>query len=361
MEELYTPPEGEEMGKGKKKEKESKIFGCIEALEKRIVALEAFKESQESRPKESLDATQLETLKTENATLTKEKADLEDKIKALESAKQGVEGEKERLQEAFNKKIDELQKVQAKLEHSEQQAQQDNATLQGKLDRQRTDNDNLEQKLKDVQSNLRRAQEDGAKWQSKSKELDTELDDLKQEKKRLEGELSTAKTDCQNLEDKCSQLEGELKEAQADQKEAKGYQSLALVQLLNLAQQSDQLLKRLEIDKNATLDDLFASKLGQDRLFVLKCIAQDIQDFRKDLSKIQPLIAFFNALFPLLESSEKLTRLSVCEGDNYNPREHATPEDPQPTRGKVTKVHFAGYQLGSNTYKSLVEVQKTHV
>ncbi len=126
--------------------------------------------------------------------------------------------------------------------------------------------------------------------------------------------------------------------------------------LLNLAKGSDRLLERLEINKNATLDDLFVSQLGQDRLFVLKCIAEDIQYFREDLPKIQPLIAFFNALFSLLESSTKITRLQVQEGDSYNPREHATPEARQPSRGKIAKVHFVGYKQGSNIFKSLVEV-----
>ncbi|BEG57728.1 hypothetical protein NHP21005_14160 [Helicobacter sp. NHP21005] len=351
--ESITPLEEEGMGK----KKECKICKILKKLEGRIGALAEELEGLKSQsPTKSLDATQLETLETENATLTKEKAELKDKIKGLESAKQEIEGQKNGLQKALEDKKEELKKVQAALEHSEQQAQQDKEALQGKLDRQRIDNDRLEQKLKGIEDDLKRAQEDEAELKNKSENLEQELRHAKTDRERLEGELNTARADCQNLKDAHAKLEDALKAAKAYEKEAMGYKNLVLVQLLNLAKQSDRLLERLGIDKNATLDDLFASKLGQDRLFVLKCIAEDIQHFREDLAKIQPLIAFFNALFPLLESTEKLTRLSVREEDSYNPREHATPKDPQPVRGKVKKVHFVGYKQGSAIFKSLVEV-----
>ncbi|WP_158652794.1 hypothetical protein, partial [Helicobacter felis] len=203
--------------------------------------------------------------------------------------------------------------------------------------------------------------EDGVKKQlEKAKQgctdLDRQLQQANNKKEELNRQLSKARSENNALEQNKQNLEKQLKEAKAYEEEAKSYKNLSLVHLLNLAKGSDRLLERLEINKNATLDDLFVSQLGQDRLFVLKCIAEDIQHFREDLPKIQPLIAFFNALFPLLEISAKITRLQVQEGDSYNPREHATPEARQPARGKIAKVHFVGYKQGSNIFKSLVEV-----
>ncbi|WP_158653449.1 hypothetical protein, partial [Helicobacter felis] len=203
--------------------------------------------------------------------------------------------------------------------------------------------------------------EDGVKKQlEKAKQgctdLDRQLQQANNKKEELNRQLSKARSENNALEQDKQNLEKQLKEAKAYEEEAKSYKNLSLVHLLNLAKGSDRLLERLEINKNATLDDLFVSQLGQDRLFVLKCIAEDIQHFREDLPKIQPLTAFFNALFPLLEISAKITRLQVQEGDSYNPREHATPEARQPSRGKIAKVHFVGYKQGSNIFKSLVEV-----
>ncbi|WP_162984123.1 hypothetical protein [Helicobacter felis] len=192
--------------------------------------------------------------------------------------------------------------------------------------------------------------------QGEYNKLNEELTIANRAKETLNGQLTQARSANDTLNKEKQDLEKQLKEAKAYEEEAKSYKNLSLVHLLNLAKGSDRLLERLEINKNATLDDLFVSQLGQDRLFVLKCIAEDIQHFREDLPKIQPLIAFFNALFPLLEISAKITRLQVQEGDSYNPREHATPEARQPSRGKIAKVHFVGYKQGSNIFKSLVEV-----
>ncbi|WP_104725984.1 hypothetical protein [Helicobacter felis] len=192
---------------------------------------------------------------------------------------------------------------------------------------------------------------------SKTKnKLETDLKSANEQKETLSGQLTQARSTNDMLKNEKQDLISQLKKARDYEEEAKSYKSLSLVHLLNLAKGSDRLLERLEINKNATLDDLFVSQLGQDRLFVLKCIAEDIQHFRDDLPKIQPLIAFFNALFSLLESSTKITRLQVQEGDSYNPREHATSEARQPSRGKIAKVHFVGYKQGSNIFKSLVEV-----
>ncbi|WP_415575706.1 hypothetical protein, partial [Helicobacter felis] len=192
--------------------------------------------------------------------------------------------------------------------------------------------------------------------QGEYNKLNEELTIANRAKETLNGQLTQARSANDTLNKEKQDLKNQLKEAKAYEEEAKSYKNLSLVHLLNLAKGSDRLLERLEINKNATLDDLFVSQLGQDRLFVLKCIAEDIQYFREDLPKIQPLIAFFNALFSLLESSTKITRLQVQEGDSYNPREHATPEARQPSRGKIAKVHFVGYKQGSNIFKSLVEV-----
>ncbi|WP_158653768.1 coiled-coil domain-containing protein [Helicobacter salomonis] len=411
LEEADILVEGDSMAKKKHKgckdceALENKIGKCIQALQQRIEGLKA----EVADLRATSPAIQIETERLENEDLTEKNRELQERVATLQQQvgvdrqelvkeleelrafKAEVEGENG-LREKYNNLRTEVEgEGGLRAQRDKFKAEQDEfqTELKGKEGQEglRAKCQRLESELEgeNGQEGLR---EKCIRLEAEWKKLDAELNGENGTKKQLEkarqdharelakvksneeeakksyetlkteknGQLQQVQNENSRLRQDKQDLQNQLKEAKAYEKEAKNYNNLTLVHLLNLAKGSDRLLERLEINKNATLDDLFASQLGQDRLFVLKCIAEDIQHFREDLPKIQPLIAFFNALFPLLEISAKITRLQVQEGDSYNPREHATPEARQPTRGKITKVHFVGYKQGSNIIKSLVEV-----
>ncbi|WP_158652334.1 coiled-coil domain-containing protein, partial [Helicobacter felis] len=386
LEEADILVEGDSMAKKKHKgckdceALENKIGKCIQALQQRIEGLKAeVADLRATSPATQIKAEQLENENlTENnekwreqvATLQQQvgvdRQELVKELKELRTFKAEVEGENG-LREKYNNLRTEVEgEGGLRAQRDKFKAEQDEfqTELKGKEGQEglRAKCQRLETELEgeNGQEGLR---EKCIRLEAEWKKLDAELNGENGTKKAYEalkteknGQLQQVQNENSRLGQDKQNLENQLKEAKAYEEEAKSYKNLSLVHLLNLAKGSDRLLERLEINKNATLDDLFVSQLGQDRLFVLKCIAEDIQHFREDLPKIQPLIAFFNALFPLLEISAKITRLQVQEGDSYNPREHATPEARQPSRGKIAKVHFVGYKQGSNIFKSLVEV-----
>ncbi|WP_158649934.1 coiled-coil domain-containing protein, partial [Helicobacter felis] len=400
---------GESMGKKKDKCKVCKAFKelskGVNTLHEELTALKAqiagLKAQQDlpsqaeiERLQNELSAEDKEDLKQEVADLKKQlgteqqqhfvelnnlRAELEgengqeglraqrDKFKDELEGKEGEEGLRAKYQRLENELKGEnglraqCQKLTAELDGENGQE-----GLRTRCEKLKTERDQLDTELNGengVRKQLQQANNEKQKLETQLTQKQGEYNKLNEEltianraKETLNGQLTQARSANDTLNKEKQDLKNQLKEAKAYEEEAKSYKNLSLVHLLNLAKGSDRLLERLEINKNATLDDLFVSQLGQDRLFVLKCIAEDIQHFREDLPKIQPLIAFFNALFSLLESSTKITRLQVQEGDSYNAREHATPEARQPSRGKIAKVHFVGYKQGSNIFKSLVEV-----
>ncbi|WP_199765431.1 hypothetical protein, partial [Helicobacter felis] len=411
LEEADILVEGDSMAKKKHKSckdceaLENKIGKCIQALQQRIEGLKA----EVADLRATSPATQIEAERLENENLTEKNKELQERVATLQQ-QVGVD------RQELVKELEELRTFKAEVEGENGLREKYNnlrtevegaGGLRAQRDRFKAERDEFEAELKgkEGQDGLRAKcqrletelegengqeglREKCIRLEAEWKKLDAELNGENGTKKQLEkarqdharelakvksneeeakkayealkteknGQLQQVQNENSRLRQDKQDLQNQLKKARDYEEEAKSYKNLSLVHLLNLAKGSDRLLERLEINKNATLDDLFVSQLGQDRLFVLKCIAEDIQHFREDLPKIQPLIAFFNALFPLLEISAKITRLQVQEGDSYNPREHATSEARQPSRGKIAKVHFVGYKQGSNIFKSLVEV-----